>query len=1116
MKIDLSWFLLLMIILLYTSKLGVFALNIEGTTLLSLVRHWKVVPSSIKSSWNSSHSTPCSWLGVHCNHHSLVDRLNLFNLGISGQLGPEIAYLKHLKSINLSQNTFSGSIPLGLGNCSLLESLELSENNFSGVIPESLGFLSRLLSLSLWSNSLSGEIPDSLFRIPHLREIYLFNNMLSGSIPLPIGNLSELTFLYLNNNQLSGTIPSSVGNCSELQELYLNDNLLEGELPYSLNNLVRLTSLYIENNNLEGRIPLDFGNYKELQLLVLSNNRFVGGVPRGLGNCSKLTNLSAVNCGLSGRIPSSLGQLTELTLLYLSDNHLSGPIPRELGNCKALTDLQVYGNHLEGVIPSELGMLDHLQTLMLFTNNLSGEIPKSIFSIQTLQHFLVYGNNLGGEIPKEITELKQLRNISLFDNRFTGNIPQGLGLNSSLMLVDFTRNKFTGPIPPNLCFKKKLRKLLLGQNHFRGIIPSDIGSCFSLTRLILKQNNLTGELPDFVEKSNLLFVDLSNNSLSGSIPSSLRNLAKVTSIDLSLNNLTGNIPTEIGNLLDLEHLNLSHNSLEGVLPLELSSCRKLSRFDASYNVLNGTIPSNLRNLVELSSLDLSKNRIGGSIPTSLFQMGKLSFLHLGENQLEGNIPPSIGLEFETQSLRSLNFSSNRLTGSVPKELGKLKMLEQLDICCNNLSGNLEVIGQLHSLTEVNVSYNSFAGPIPSPLVKFVISSPSSFIGNSDICIDCRVESGVSCQGYNNNNTFKSCNTPPRKRGLRQVDIAMIVSGTFLFALILLLGVSYVLLRHKGHERNLLVSSEEGASSLLNQVTEATENLNDKYIIGRGAHGVVYKVTLGPTKVYALKKIGYVGSKGGNKSMVREIQTIGKVRHRNLVRMEDFWLRKDFGLILYGYMKNGSLYDVLHGADSSQPLEWEVRCKIALGTAQGLSYLHFDCDPAIVHRDIKPMNILLDSDLEPHISDFGIAKLLEESVASMTSSKIQGTIGYMAPENAFSTRSSKACDVYAYGVVLLELITRKKALDPSFGGEVDIVGWAKSTWNKNEDKIEKIVDLELVDEFVDSRVKEQVREVLLIALSCTEKEAIRRPSMRYVVKQLLLLNDFRSPSKHALT
>lgn len=183
--------------------------------------------------------------------------------------------------------------------------------------------------------------------------------------------------------------------------------------------------------------------------------------------------------------------------------------------------------------------------------------------------------------------------------------------------------------------------------------------------------------------------------------------------------------------------------------------------------------------------------------------------------------------------------------------------------------------------------------------------------------------------------------------------------------------------------------------------EATENLNDRYIIGRGAHGVVYKALVGPDKAFAVKKLEFAASKGKNLSMVREIQTLGKIKHRNLVKLVDFWLKKDYGLILYSYMPNGSLHDVLHEKNPPASLEWNIRYKIAVGIAHGLTYLHYDCDPPIVHRDIKPKNILLDSDMEPHIGDFGIAKLLDQASTSNPSICVPGTIGYIAPGNSWA-------------------------------------------------------------------------------------------------------------------
>ncbi|RZC86133.1 hypothetical protein C5167_026805 [Papaver somniferum] len=196
------------------------------------------------------------------------------------------------------------------------------------------------------------------------------------------------------------------------------------------------------------------------------------------------------------------------------------------------------------------------------------------------------------------------------------------------------------------------------------------------------------------------------------------------------------------------------------------------------------------------------------------------------------------------------------------------------------------------------------------------------------------------------------------------------------------------------------------------------------------------------------------------------------------------MTKDYGLILYKYMQNGSLNNTLHEISPPPVLPWDVRYNVALGTAEGLTYLHQDCYPAIVHRDIKPNNILLDSDMEAHISDFGIAKLMDQSSASIQSISIAGTTGYIAPENAFSTIMKPESDVYSYGVVLLELLTRKKAVDTSFPEGTDIVRWVNSTWI-NDQSIENILDSSILDKIRGSRsLTEEVTKVLLLALQCT--------------------------------
>ncbi|KAJ4952014.1 hypothetical protein NE237_028846 [Protea cynaroides] len=955
----------------------------------------------------------------------------------------------------------------------------------------------NLWYFSLYQNSLSGEIPEFLFRLPNLETVYLHKNGFNGSIPSNVGNATELLYLWLYGNQLSGTVPPTIGNCTKLEDLYLTENHLVGVLPESLNNLENLVNLDVGKNSLHGRIPLGLGRCKRLSVLVLSYNQFTGEIPSGLGNCSGLMTFAAVNDGLTGHIPSSLGLLTELRILYLSQNHLSGKIPPELGNCKSLEELFLKENQLEGEIPRELGMLKSLKQLHLYTNHLIGEIPTSIWRIPTLEVFHVYNNNLSGELPLEMTELQNLRNVSLFNNKLSGAIPSTFGINCSLLEVDFTNNLFSGEIPPNLCFGKQLQMLIMGFNLLHGSIPADVGSCPTLSRLILKENNLTGSLPHFVENPNLLYIDISGNNINGTIPSSLGNCTNLTSVDLSRNKLTGSIPHDLGNLVDLQHLNLSYNQLQGPFPPDISNCVKLFYLNVGSNSLNGSIPQSMRNLTELRNLILGENWFTGGIPDFLSDFDELLELQIGGNLLGGNIPPSIG---ELHSLdTALNLSDNGLTGQIPSEMGKLIMLQRLDISYNNLTGSLATLNLLQSLTEVNVSHNNFTGTIPDALMKLLSSSPSSFLGNSGLCVRC-LGSAATC-GLNILSPCHPNQSTDCKKGLSTVNIAIISLGSSLFCVLMILLLSYVLYRCRRESLDIAISVCEGSSQLLSKVMEATDNLNERFIIGRGAHGTVYKVLLAPEKLCAVKKFTFAGQKGAHASMIREIQTIGKIKHRNLVKFEEFWLRKNYGLILYQYLENGSLHDVLHELNPAPILRWDVRYKIALGTAQGLAYLHDDCNPPIVHRDIKPNNILLDSDMEPHISDFGIAKLMDHSSTSNLSATIAGTIGYLAPETAYATGKSKEADVYSYGVVLLELVTRKKVMEMSFPEGMDLVSWVHST-RINTESIHGIVEPSLMEEFVDSTVMDEVINVLLLALKCTEKQPRERPPIKDVVKQLI--------------
>uniref|UniRef100_A0ACD6AC86 Uncharacterized protein n=1 Tax=Avena sativa TaxID=4498 RepID=A0ACD6AC86_AVESA len=693
-----------------------------------------------------------------------------------------------------------------------------------------------------------------------------------------------------------------------------------------------------------------------------------------------------------------------------------------------------------------------------------------------------------------LAELKHLKYVKLLDNFFTGVIPPGFGINSPLVGIDFTNNSFVGGIPPNICAGKRLKLWNLGHNFLNGTIPSAVANCPSLERVRLQNNSLNGQVPQFGLCVNLLYIDLSNNLLSGYIPVSLGRCTNITMVNFSRNKLSGAIPPELGQLVKLESLDLSHNSLQGALPAEISSCWKMHLFDLSFNSLNGSALRTVCKLKFMLNLRLQENKFSGGIPDCISQLSGLVELQLGGNVLGGDLPSSLGTLKKLST--ALNLSSNELKGSIPSQLGYLVDLAILDLSVNNLSGGLSPLGSLRSLNALNLSHNRFSGPVPKNLLQFMNFTPSPFNGNSDLCMSCH-DGDSSCNG---SNVLKPCSSLRERGEHSQVKTAMICLGSFFVGAFLILCIFLKYKCSKSKLEGELNPSLGESSSKLNEVVESTENFDDKYIIGRGGHGTVYKATLRSGEVYAVKKLVGQEHKILNGSMIREMNTLGQIRHRNLVKLNDFFLKREYGLILFEYMDNGSLYDVLHGTEPAQILEWRIRYDIALGTAHGLAYLHNDCQPAIIHRDIKPKNILLDKDMVPHISDFGIAKLIDQSPAASQTTGIVGTLGYMAPEMAFSTRSSIEFDVYSYGVVLLEMITRKMALDPSFPDNMDLVRWVSSML-KDGNVIESVCDPALMHEVCGTAELEEVCSVLSIALRCTTKDAGHRPSMMDVVKEL---------------
>ncbi|KAI4346103.1 hypothetical protein L6164_013183 [Bauhinia variegata] len=908
-----------------------------------------------------------------------------------------------------------------------------------------------------------------------LRKLVVSDANLTGPIPDDIGNCSSLTVIDLRVNNLIGSIPASIGNLQNLQRLILNSNQLSGGIPVELSNCIGLKSLVLYSNKLDGVIPPVLGKLSRLAVLrVGANMDITGKIPDELGNCTNLTQLRLSLTSISGSIPSELGKLQKLQTLLLLDNSLSGAIPEEIGNCTSLKFIEFSLNSLSGAIPLSICGLSKLEGLMINDNSFSGSIPSSLSNVTNLQSLVLNRNKFSGLIPPELGMLSKLSLLYLWQNQLEGIIPSSLANCTNLQFLDFSFNELTGAIPDGLFQLQNLKLMLIKNNDISGTIPPGIGNCSSLERLLLENNHIYGE-----------------------IPKTIGNLKNLNYCDVSWNYLSGPVPDEMGNCTKLELLDLSNNRLEGALPSSLQSLSKLQSLNASFNGFLGQIPAFLCHIDSLEKLILSSNSFSGPIPLSLGLCLRLKMLDLSSNQLNGSIPAELG---HIQSLGiALNLSCNSLSESIPAQISALKKLTTLDISHNMLEGSLCPLAGLVSLVSLNVSCNNFNGSLPDTDL-FRDLSAKELRGNQGLDYSHR----ISC--FLSDSVQAESTRSSRKSLMLKVAIGLLVVLT---VVLITIGIISIIMAQRTTRDE---DSGMGSSwpwqfipfqNLNFSVEQILRCLVDRNIIGEGFFGVVYRADMDNGQIVAVKKLRPAimtaddecehDKRGVLDSFTAEVKTLGSIRHKNIVRFLGCCWNRCTTLLMYDYMPNGSLGSLLHESNGDY-LEWGLRYKILLGAAQGLAYLHHDCVPPIVHRDIKPNNILIDSDFEAHIADFGLAKLLDDSDFAGSSEGIAGSYGYIAPEYGYMMKITKKSDVYSFEVVLLEVLMGEQPNDPTIPDGLNVVDWVK----------QKRGEIEVLDPRLPFKTESEINEmmqVLGIALLCVNSVPGARPAMKEVAAML---------------
>jgi serine/threonine protein kinase len=544
-------------------------------------------------------------------------------------------------------------------------------------------------------------------------------------------------------------------------------------------------------------------------------------------------------------------------------------------------------------------------------------------------------------------------------------------------------------------------------------------------------------------------------------------------------------------------LNLSNNTLQGYLPLSLSSLTKLQVLDVSSNDLTGKIPDSLGHLISLNRLILSKNSFNGEIPSSLGHCTNLQLLDLSSNNISGTIPEEL---FDIQDLDiALNLSWNSLDGFIPERISALNRLSVLDISHNMLSGDLSALSGLENLVSLNISHNRFSGYLPdSKVFRQLIGAEME--GNNGLCS----KGFRSC--FVSNSSQLTTQRGVHSHRLR-IAIGLLISVTAVLAVLGVLAVirAKQMIRDDNDSEtgeNLWTWQFTPFQKLNFTVEHVLKCLVEGNVIGKGCSGIVYKAEMPNREVIAVKKLWPVTvpnlnektkSSGVRDSFSAEVKTLGSIRHKNIVRFLGCCWNKNTRLLMYDYMSNGSLGSLLHERSGVCSLGWEVRYKIILGAAQGLAYLHHDCVPPIVHRDIKANNILIGPDFEPYIGDFGLAKLVDDGDFARSSNTIAGSYGYIAPEYGYSMKITEKSDVYSYGVVVLEVLTGKQPIDPTIPDGLHIVDWVK-----------KIRDIQVIDQGLQARPESEVEEMMQtlgVALLCINPIPEDRPTMKDVAAML---------------
>ncbi|KAI3995943.1 hypothetical protein MKX01_004098 [Papaver californicum] len=773
--------------------------------------------------------------------------------------------------------------------------------------------------------------------------------------------------------------------------------------------ICHVMAIDIQRENLPGVLPPELVKLPYLQILDLRRNYLSGTFPKVWGTMTKLESIILLGNRLSGQLPEEIGNISTLKHLRVNFNQFTGPIPSKLGDIANINDIRIMSNYFTGELPESFSKLTNLTEFWISDNQLTGKIPSFLKNWTNMTRLEIQASGLEGPIPSEISVLKKL--------------------------VIFELNGKEGSFPP-LSNMKSLERLVLRSCNINGTLPDYLGNIISLRHLDLSFNNLSGEIPSsYAGLFEVQFMYLTGNLLTGPLPSWMRD-GKANNTDLSYNNFTleNSDGCQLNTNINLFGSSSMRNNSTGLPPCmkSLVQCQP-DRYSFHINCGGREVIGN-----DNTKYDADQGADG---PSKFYQ----STPNYWAVSSTGDFLINNGVGYYT-----IELPANESLSTIDSELYQTARLSPLSLTYYGyclINGNYSV--KLHFaeiLFPTDESYVSLGRRVFNvyiqgklelkdfDIAKAAGGARKAVIKNFTAVVTSNtLEIRFSWAGKGTQRIPKNAYYGPLVSAISVLNPDVVPPGKKY-----LLGKNDIDQELRGLDLNT-------SSFTLRQIKAATNNFAAENKIGEGGFGPVYKGHLLDGTIIAVKQLSSK-SRQGNHEFVNEIGLISALQHPNLARFYGCCIEGDQLLLIYEYMENNSLARALLGEEGALlNLDWPT-------------------------RDIKGTNILLDKDLNPKISDFGLAKLDEEETTHM-STRIAGTRGYMAPEYALRDHLTDKTDVYSYGVVALEIISGK----------------CNTSYRKTDGERAYLLDwngnlMELVDPTLNSYDEEEVLRGINIALA----------------------------------